>query len=163
MTQFDIFPIAVGAGYVGLSPMPGYGGDYDGDIDTIAQWRPDVVISATTTPEMQHLGISSFGQDMRARSIKWVHLPVSDFGVPTSEIEPAWQAASARVTETLAQGGRVLVHCRGGCGRSGMIVMRLMVEHKEPPDLALIRLRKIRTCAVETNDQRLWASLGYPR
>ncbi|MDH5531227.1 MAG: protein phosphatase, partial [Paracoccaceae bacterium] len=45
-----------------------------------------------------------------------------------------------------------------GCGRSGMAVLRLMVEAGEPVDVALIRLRKVRPCAVETDAQLAWAS-----
>ncbi len=56
------------------------------------------------------------------------------------------------------QGGRVLVHCMGGCGRSGMALLRLMVESGEPADRALARLRAVRPCAVETPEQLAWAS-----
>ncbi|MDG0986802.1 MAG: protein-tyrosine phosphatase family protein, partial [Paracoccaceae bacterium] len=55
------------------------------------------------------------------------------------------------------EGSRILVHCRGGCGRTGMIVLRIMVEFGENPDKALQRLRRIRPCAVETKDQENWA------
>ena len=54
-------------------------------------------------------------------------------------------------------GDRILIHCRGGCGRSGMIVLRIMIEFGEDPEEALERLRKIRPCAVETEAQENWA------
>jgi protein-tyrosine phosphatase len=57
----------------------------------------------------------------------------------------------------LRSGGRVLVHCFGGCGRSGMAALRLMVAAGEGPESALHRLRASRACAVETEAQRLWA------
>ncbi|MBR9844091.1 MAG: protein phosphatase, partial [Rhodobacteraceae bacterium] len=50
------------------------------------------------------------------------------------------------------------VHCFGGCGRSGMAIMRLLVEMGEEPEAALARLRAVRPCAVETEAQRLWAA-----
>lgn len=59
---------------------------------------------------------------------------------------------------TLRNGGKVLAHCRGGCGRSGMAVLRLMVELGEAPDVALARLRDARPCAVETQAQLDWAA-----
>ena len=54
----------------------------------------------------------------------------------------------------------MLVHCRGGCGRSGMAVLRLMVEAGEAPEEALARLRAVRPCAVETEAQMDWARRG---
>ena len=59
--------------------------------------------------------------------------------------------------DALRGGGRVLVHCRGGCGRSGMVALRLMIEAGEAPDEALSRLRSVRPCAVETKAQMGWA------
>ncbi len=59
----------------------------------------------------------------------------------------------------LARGGRVLAHCYGGCGRSGMVLMRLMVEAGEDADPALERLRDARPCAVEAKEQRAWAGI----
>ncbi|MGB3280173.1 MAG: protein-tyrosine phosphatase family protein, partial [Pseudorhodobacter sp.] len=59
----------------------------------------------------------------------------------------------------LARGGRLMVHCRGGCGRTGMIALRLMVDTGEEPGAALARLRAVRPCAVETDAQEVWASV----
>jgi len=59
----------------------------------------------------------------------------------------------------LQTGGSVLVHCKGGCGRSGMAALRLMVEAGEDPHLAFARLRDVRPCAVETEAQLAWAVL----
>jgi len=57
----------------------------------------------------------------------------------------------------LQGGGRVLIHCRGGCGRSGMAALRLMIESGEEAGAALSRLRALRPCAVETEAQMAWA------
>ena len=45
----------------------------------------------------------------------------------------------------------------GGCGRSGMAVLRLMIEAGEDAETALARLRTIRPCAIETDAQMAWA------
>ncbi|WP_420586019.1 protein-tyrosine phosphatase family protein [Ruegeria sp.] len=111
----------------------------------------------TTADEMQQLGAGRFGDDLRASGIAWTHLPVTDFGAPSEATDRAWKGVSAAAANALLRGGRVLAHCRGGCGRSGMIVLRLMVEHGEDADAALSRLRRVRSCAVETDGQMEWA------
>jgi protein-tyrosine phosphatase len=95
---------------------------------------------------------------MAAAGIGWVAFPVADYAVPPRGAD--WDAVSARLRAVLAAGGRVLVHCRGGCGRSGMAALRLMVEGGEAPAAALARLRAVRPCAVETPAQMRWALAG---
>ena len=158
MSQMVIHALQVGGGTLALSSMPGRNGDYPGDLDMVAGWRPGLVISMATEVEMITDGARDFGRDVQARASRWVHLPVEDFGTPSAEIRERWKAASASARQALSGGGRVLIHCRGGCGRSGMAVLRLMVECGENPGAALARLRNLRPCAVETDEQMQWAS-----
>ena len=113
----------------------------------------------TTVDEMAAYGASSLKADLTASSIAWHHLPVRDFGAPEAETIVRWTEISSLAQQALSQGGKVLAHCKGGCGRSGMILLRLMVEMGEAPDDALSRLRTTRPCAVETDAQLHWASL----
>ncbi len=147
----------VAAGRLALSPLPGRGGDYSGDLQRLAEWAPDLVVSMTSEAEMQRCGAGSLGRDLNAMGRGWAAMPVADFGVPAADMQGLWQELSSRALGVLRAQGRVLVHCRGGCGRSGMIVLRLMIEAGEAPDAALARLRAIRPCAVETKAQMGWA------
>ncbi|MTH98715.1 protein-tyrosine phosphatase family protein [Roseibium sp. RKSG952] len=158
MSQLVIYALQVGNGTLALTSIPGNDGDYSGDLDLIANWKPGLVISMTTEAEMVQLGAGDFGSDIQSRASRWAHLPVTDFGAPSPEINELWTETSAAARHALSGGGRVLVHCRGGCGRSGMIVLRLMIECGERPENALQRLRKVRPCAVETDDQLNWAT-----
>ena len=157
MSQLVIYALQVGGGTLALTSMPGRGGDYAEDLDTISDWKPGLVISMTTDVEMLQDGAQSFGSDIQGRASRWVHLPVEDFGAPSQAIQNRWENVSTTARHALSGGGRVLVHCRGGCGRSGMVVLRLMVECGEEADTALTRLRALRPCAVETEDQKTWA------
>lgn len=158
MTEFAIHALQVGNGTVALSPLPGRGGGYARDLGVIRDWRPDLVISMTTDVEMQQLGAAALGRDLADCGIRWVHLPVADFGTPPAPIAALWADVSAAVAQVLSRRGRVLAHCRGGCGRSGMVVLRIMIERGEGPEPALNRLRAVRPCAVETDAQMAWAA-----
>lgn len=158
MSDFDIHQLHAGGGTLALMPLPGRDGAYVADLAKVRAWRPDLVISMTTAVEMERHGAGALGADLAARDIEWVHLPVEDFGIPSSEIGLRWPDISIAAQRVLATQGRLLVHCFGGCGRSGMIVLRLMVECGEEAGPALTRLRTVRPCAVETEDQRRWAT-----
>lgn len=155
--SLTLHALSVGDGILALCPLPGGGGDYTGDMDHLHDWQPGLVISMTTEVEHVGAGAAPLGQDVQAMGCRWIHLPLPDFSAPTEEMLAQWPAVSALALQALRGGGRVLVHCKGGCGRSGMVVLRLMIEAGEDPAIALRRLRAVRACAVETEDQMAWA------
>ena len=53
----------------------------------------------------------------------------------------------------LRNGFDVLVHCKGGLGRAGMIAARLLVELGTPPEEAISQVRSVRPGAIETPTQ----------
>lgn len=159
MTKFEIAAVEAGGGWLALCPMPGAGGDYAGDLASVTGWGPTLVLTMTTTAELTRFGAAGIGADLHAKGIGWRHLPVEDYQALSPALAAGWAATSTQVRAILAQGGRVLAHCRGGCGRSGMAVLRLMVELGEAPETALPRLRAARPCAVETDAQYDWAAI----
>lgn len=160
MSDFIIYALRVGGGTLALAPLPGAGGDYAADLAHICDWKPAIVVSLTTPAEMLSAGAETFGNDVQEAGTRWVAFPIPDFGVPDASQIEAWTKASHDISRALAGGGRVLVHCRGGCGRSGMVALRLMIAQGEEPEAALERLRHIRPCAVETEAQLRWARRG---
>ncbi|WP_322890115.1 MULTISPECIES: protein-tyrosine phosphatase family protein [unclassified Yoonia] len=149
MPQYQIFALPVAGGVLALSPLP------QGDaVQDLLDWRPDLVVSMTGQEEMDRLGAGDLGAVLRAAGVAWHHLPVVDYGTPAS---PDVTVIEGAALATLRAGGKVLTHCRGGCGRSGMMALRLMIAAGEDPDVALTRLRALRPCAVETDAQFAWA------
>ena len=157
MANFSISEVQVGSGWLGISPIPGRTGNYLADLATILRWDPALVFTMTTRAELDRVEAGDFATDLAAAGIQWRHLPIKDFGAPEDSTDQLWPEASRTAHDVLADSGKVLVHCFGGCGRSGMAVMRLMVEAGEDADPALERLRDVRPCAVEVEEQRTWA------
>lgn len=159
MSGFAIAEVPVLAGWLGISPLPGRYGDYHGDLGAVHAWAPDMVLSLAAQGEMRGVA-DGFGADLAHNGIAWRHFPITDFGVPTEAEGALWPMLADEALGWLGRGGRVLVHCKGGCGRSGMIALRLLVETGEAPETALARLRAVRPCAVETDGQYNWAVEG---
>ena len=162
MTDFIIHALQLGNGILALSPLPGRGGTYEADLEHLREWQPAMLISLTSDAEMVEHGASRLGQDIQDRGARWVHLPIPDFGTPDETFMQAWPEISRVARSALGGGGRVLVHCMGGCGRSGMVALRLMVEAGEEPQAALNHLRRVRPCAIETDAQLGWALTPTP-
>jgi hypothetical protein len=157
--MFEIAELRLGDGWLGISPIPGRSGLYQRDLTAILHWGADLVLTMTTGMELERVGAASLGKDLGAAGVNWRHLPIPDFGAPPPETAALWPEVSVLAHGVLGEGGRVLAHCYGGCGRSGMALMRLMVEAGEEADDALERLRDVRPCAVEGEAQRAWAAI----
>ena len=155
-----IAELAVGGGMLGIGPMPGRGGDYSRDLEQLLRWGPGLALTMTTAEELAAAGATGLPVDLAEAGVAWLHLPIGDYGAPSGSTLAEWPAASVRARGVLAAGGRVWVHCMGGCGRSGTAALRLMVEAGEDPVAALERLRGVRPCAVETPEQFQWAARG---
>jgi len=158
MSGFSIHAVQLAEGILALSPLPGRFGRYAEDMEHVRDWRPSIVITLNTAEELAEAGCPDLGAAFVALGSRWVHLPVKDFGTPPEDMQKAWPETSKAALSALRGGGRVLVHCRGGCGRSGMVLLRLMVEAGEKPLEAVDRLRAVRPCAVETAGQMNWAT-----
>jgi atypical dual specificity phosphatase len=86
--------------------------------------------------------------DLRADSL---HLPVPDFAAPS---QAQLEHGVAAITEALAHGRRVAVHCGGGLGRTGTLLACYLVSAEGlPADAAIARVRAARPGSVETEDQ----------
>ena len=157
MSGFVIHALPVAGGILAIAPVPGCDGAYAEDLEHLSDWKPALVISMTTEAEMAERDAADLGAHLQDAGTRWAHLPLADFSCPGPEMEEAWHETSRTALAALQGGGRVLIHCRGGCGRSGMAALRLMIEAGEEPATALGRLRSVRPCAVETEAQMAWA------
>jgi hypothetical protein len=149
-----------GGGRIGICRLPGLLGDLRADIETIVGWSPRLVVSMTEMSEMDRCGSGQLSAELAKAGIDWLHFPIRDYGAPNDDGAAAWPGLAGRLHQVLDDGGAVLLHCRGGRGRSGMIALRLLVERGAGTMSALARLRAARPGAVETEAQMAWASDG---
>jgi protein-tyrosine phosphatase len=123
------------------------------DLDAIVAWGAKRVVTLVETAELIALKVPALGQEVQRRGIQWRHLPIADFSVPTEAFEQQWQTEGREIREMLRNGEDVLVHCKGGLGRAGMIAARLLVELGMDPKEAIRSVRHVRKGAIETYSQ----------
>jgi protein-tyrosine phosphatase len=134
--------------------------DLSADLDAVAAWNARVVLTLVEPHEFEPLGIPSLGKEVRRRGMDWLHLPVRDVSVPAAGFEQIWPAHSAALRDRLRAGDNVLIHCRGGLGRAGMVAARLLVEEGVEPEAAMAAVRAARPGAIETGAQEDWVRAG---
>lgn len=123
------------------------------DLDTIAAWGAQLVLTLVEPAELMELKVPQLGHEINRRGIAWRHLPIADYSTPTRKFEEEWVTQGREIREMLRSGKDVLVHCKGGLGRAGMIAARLLVELGMDPEEAIRSVRHVRKGAIETPSQ----------
>lgn len=123
------------------------------DLDVIAAWGAQMVITLVKPAELLLLQVPHLGLEIKHRGMAWRHLPIADHSVPSKVWEKHWEVEGQGIRALLRSGGDVVVHCKGGLGRAGMIAARLMVELGVEPEEAIREVRLVRDGAIETHAQ----------
>lgn len=154
---------APGGGVIGVTFCPGkhqtsaatgsWSRDLSLDVQAIGQWGANTIVTLVTSQELSELRVTALGDEVAAQGMKWLHLPIQDVSTPDVEWEQLWASATKDLHAILDADGRVLVHCKGGLGRAGLVAARLLIERGVLPIIAIAQVRKVRPGAIETSEQ----------
>lgn len=142
-------------GRLAISPRP-RGGDWlEHEIRAWSQSGINVAVSLLTLDEIRDLDLSEELELCRANNLSFVSFPIEDLGVPASR-EDALSLVTA-LERLLIEGQNILIHCRGGIGRSGLLAASLLVHSGIEPEAAIRRASAARGLSVpETPEQKQW-------
>jgi protein-tyrosine phosphatase len=136
--------------------------DLDLDLDAIRDWNASAVVTLIEDHEFPALNVDRFGDAVRDRNMQWYHLPIADLSPPDDDFEKNWIQAGRELRLRLRNGLDIVVHCKGGLGRSGTVAAKLLVELGMEPAKAIKAVRKVRPGAIETKAQELYVSQQKP-
>jgi ADP-ribosylglycohydrolase/protein-tyrosine phosphatase len=162
-----IDPVSVDGvrGRIGLTFCPGkkqmdsttgpWDRDLDADLRVIQSFGAAVLVTLMEDDELQEVKVSPERLRTRvtAHGMEWHHLPIQDVHTPNEHFEDLWAYSGLRLRMLLSQGRNIVIHCRGGLGRTGTIGARLLVELGLEPVEAIRRVRAARSGSIETGDQ----------
>jgi len=159
-------------GQIGMTFCPGkqqrdsvsghWSRDLDLDLDRIFAWGAVAVVTLMEDHELARYKVGGLAAAVRQRGMAWYHLPIVDVSVPEASFETGWGVAGPDLRSVLAAGRRVLLHCRGGLGRTGTIAARLLIELGVSADDAIALVRKARPGAIETEEQERYVRRVRP-
>jgi len=140
-------------GRIGLTLAPGkkddvWERDLAADLERLHEpFGASVLVSLLGDSELAELGIADLAWVAHTRGIRTWQLPVVDGGVP-EDTDRVVQLVRGTVA-VLGAGENVVVHCRGGLGRSGLFAACCLVALGHAPRAAIGIVRAARPGAVE--------------
>jgi ADP-ribosyl-[dinitrogen reductase] hydrolase len=157
----EVYGVAAGNGRVGMCMCPGkcqphaatgpWDRDLALDMDAIKAFDAAILVTLMEMHELDKaVPVQDLAAAVHARGMDWLHIPIVDFGAPDETFERAWQIHGLTVRDALQAGKNVVVHCRGGRGRSGLLAARILVELGEDPEAAIKAVRASNPLAIET-------------
>ena len=146
-------------GALGMSFAPGkvdsywkHDRDLGADVERLrAVHHVDTLVLLIEDGELRDLRIEALPEVAAAAGIELVRYPIPDFGIPTDEV-----AFGRLVDDVLARvraGGRVVVACKGGYGRTGAVTGALLRAGGVGPTEAVSLVRATRPGTIETPSQ----------
>jgi protein-tyrosine phosphatase len=115
----------------------------------------DTVFSLLTADEEEDLDLAAEAAQAKAHGVNFLSFPIQDRHVPESEGKLT--RALEKLEAELVTGRNVVLHCRQGIGRTGLVAACLLLTKGIDAETALKRLSAARGLPVpETAEQRRW-------
>jgi protein-tyrosine phosphatase len=147
-------PIPDRKGIVFASRLPGSRPTYtQSEVVALVRFGIDRVVCLVPTEAIENLH-GAYRYLATVRSLfpgRFHQLEIPDHDIPPDDL--AFETLVARIDDAVTTGDRVLVHCVGGCGRTGMFTACLMVRTGMGPEEAIRSFRRHRRCGPETAEQ----------
>lgn len=159
-------------GVLGLTFCPGkiqrgaLTGDWERDLaldlQAIKDWGATATLNLLEDHELHELRLSDLGHMVSDAGLDYYRFPIPDGGVPGPDVEESWIRIGQELRQRLENGEKILVHCKGGLGRTGMMAGRLLVELGADPETAIRQVRSARPGAIETRAQEAYVRRQRP-
>jgi protein-tyrosine phosphatase len=124
----------------------------------LSSWKRqgvDTVLSLLTPEEETDLDLGPEAGEATRLGMDFASFPIPDRQIPKSEAK--WALILEKVAGILSDGKNVVVHCRQGIGRSGLVAACLLVRRGLSPGAAVEMVSAARGVPVpETSEQRDW-------
>lgn len=130
--------------------------------DLAEKYGTRLLVSLVEEHELRELKIEELVAGFEARGVRVLRLPFPDQGVPSLDLA---KTAVTAALETASRGENVVIHCKGGLGRTGLIAACALAALGVDPESAMAAVRKARKDAIENGRQedfvRAFAKSGF--
>lgn len=153
---FDILALENGAQLI-FTPCPGSkAANLADSITQLKHAGTSVLLTLMFSDEMSKNQLTMLPDYCEQHKISWLQLPIIDDQAPTAVFESVWLRHKAEILAVLNNQGTVAVHCKGGTGRTGLVIALILLDLGWPYDEVIREVQRIRPKALINS-----AQLGY--
>lgn len=124
---FDTLVLEDGAKFI-FTPCPGTKETTVSEaVETLKNAGADAIISAMFDDELAAYQATTLGSVCADQQLEWFQLPLIDDGAPDEAFDKAWQENKQAIIALIKANKTLAVHCRGGSGRTGLVVALILL------------------------------------
>lgn len=151
---FDIMPLAEGGSLI-FTPCPGTKDvDLRNALHELKTAGTSAVITMMPRHELAEHGVADIEAACTELGLQWFHFPVEDDAAPEHAFHTQWAQQSATILNLLSTGNTIAVHCKGGSGRTGLMVALLLRARGETLENATQSVQAIRPKSLQLTAHR---------
>jgi protein-tyrosine phosphatase len=95
-------------------------------ISQLKEAGTQAIVTLMYDDELERNHAQSLAAECEKQSVMWFQLPISDEDAPNEDFLYAMKTQLASILAIVEQQGVVAVHCKGGSGRTGLVIGLLM-------------------------------------
>jgi len=146
---FDTLTLDNGARLI-FTPCPGTKtANLTDSVASLKQAGTDMLLTLMFDAELAENNASDLAKVCAEQNVLWLPLPIADDAAPDSVFETQWQLNKAAILAVLEQQGCVAVHCRGGSGRTGLVIGLILLAYGWPASKVIQQVQQIRPKALK--------------
>lgn len=143
-----------GPGKLGVMPRPRGGDKLEDELKHIRSSGVEILVSTLTDLEIMELDLEKQNSLSKKSGLDFRRFPILDRSIPRKDRAPKFLK---ELNNELQNGKTIVIHCRQGIGRSGLMAASLLILEGEKPSAAMKRLTQVRGVTVpETPEQNAW-------
>jgi len=150
---FDALTLENGAKLI-FTPCPGKKeATIAESVTTLKQAGTNVLITLMFDEEMTKNNALSLPAECADQGIEWLQLPIADDEAPNSAFEAPWLIQQDTILSVLKNKGTIAVHCKGGSGRTGLMIGLILLAYGFSSEEAIAKVKTLRPKAFSKKAQ----------
>jgi protein-tyrosine phosphatase len=146
---YDILTLDNGAQLI-FTPCPGTkDATLPASIETLKQAGTEMLLTLMFDEERDKNNAQSLPDICEQQGITWLQLPILDDAAPDKVFETQWEQYKESILQVLQNKGTIAVHCKGGSGRTGLVIGLILLAFGWPAEKVIKEVQLIRPNALK--------------